>query len=250
VADTLYKQITVLPNSTLNINVTPLSQTVCPGQSTTITASGASGYTWMPGNLSGSLIAVSPQSNTSYTVKGEDNIGCGNSSMALVYVYPVTNLTVNTNPKTICAGQAVTLTASGALSYTWNTGAISHSLSVTPSTTIVYTITAISSQSCYTVFSYTLKVINCNGLAGLQENKSLFTIYPNPATQILNVDIGILQRGIAAIKIFNSLGQIIYSKQNLVSTIEGIDLHSWPKGIYFIEITTSEHYAVRKLLLE
>jgi len=250
VADTLYKQITVLPNSTLNINVTPLSQTVCPGQSTTITASGASGYTWMPGNLSGSLIAVSPQSNTSYTVKGEDNIGCGNSSMALVYVYPVTNLTVNTNPKTICAGQAVTLTASGALSYTWNTGAISHSLSVTPSTTIVYTITAISSQSCYTVFSYTLKVINCNGLPGLQENKSLFTIYPNPATQILNVDLGILQRGIAAIKIFNSLGQIIYSKQNLVSTIEGIDVHSWPKGIYFVEITTSEHYAVRKLLLE
>ncbi len=250
VADTLYKQITVLPNSTLNINVTPLSQTVCPGQSTTITASGASGYTWMPGNLSGSLIAVSPQSNTSYTVKGEDNIGCGNSSMALVYVYPVTNLTVNTKPKTICAGQAVTLTASGALSYTWNTGAISHSLSVTPSTTIVYTITAISSQSCYTVFSYTLKVINCNGLPGLQENKSLFTIYPNPATQILNVDLGILQRGIAAIKIFNSLGQIIYSKQNLVSTIEGIDLHSWPKGIYFVEITTSEHYAVRKLLLE
>ena len=183
VADTLHKQITVLPNPTLNISVSPLSQTLCPGQTATLTAFGASGYTWMPGVLSGAQVTVSPQSNTSYIVKGEDNNGCANSS------------------------------------------------------------------------TLSVSVINCTGLAGLRENKELFTVYPNPASEILNVELGTLNEVTARIEIFNSRGQIIYSEQNISSTNEKsriykLDLRDHLKGIYFIKITRGEQYAVKKLMLE
>ena len=250
VADTLYKQITVLPNTTLNIIVNPLSQTVCPGQSTILTASGAVGYTWMPGALSGSQVAVSTQSNAIYTVKGEDNNGCGNSSSVSVSVYPVSSLTVNSNPNKVCAGQAVKLTASGALSYTWNTGAISPSISINATSTTIYTITAIGAYSCTTVKNYTLNVFNCTGLENLRENKNLFSVFPNPATEILNVELKVFNAGTARIEIFNSQGQVIFSKPNLSLPREEIDVRSWPHGIYFIKINTGNLYNVKKLLLE
>lgn len=245
VADTLYKTITIA-NPTLNITISPLSQTVCQGQSTTLTASGASGYTWMPGALNGSQVAVSPQINTTYTVRGEDNAGCANKNLATVSVYPVSNLTVNTNPKMVCAGQSVTLTASGASSYTWNTGAQSQSLSVTPGNTIVYTLTSVDSYSCSKASSYTLNVINCTGISGLNENENLFAIYPNPAKEILIVEA--LSKPVL-IELVNSLGQIIYSTKETSDTCE-INLQGVSRGIYFIKIATEENYTIKKLVLE
>jgi alpha-tubulin suppressor-like RCC1 family protein len=44
--------------------------TVCAGASATLTATGASSYTWMPGSLTGSSISVSPNSTTAYSVTG------------------------------------------------------------------------------------------------------------------------------------------------------------------------------------
>jgi hypothetical protein len=248
VADTLYKQITVLPNPTLNISVSPLTQTVCPGQSTTLTASGASGYTWAPGNLTGSQVAVLPQSSTTYTVKGEDNIGCANSNTVSVTVYPVAAVTVVAEPEVVCQGQPVTLTASGALSYTWSTGAQSQSVTVTQASPAIYTITSIGAYSCSTVSNYTLNVIDCTGLEDWRENKNLFDVYPNPATEFLNVVW--MSEGMVRIEIYNTLGQIVYSKQNISSQTGAVDVRYWPRGIYFIKIETDGRYAVRKVLLE
>ncbi len=71
--------LTVNPFPTVTVSSPSVS--VCTGSSTTLTASGASTYTWMPGSLSGTSIAVSPVSNTTYTVTGTSAAGCsaGNS---------------------------------------------------------------------------------------------------------------------------------------------------------------------------
>lgn len=71
----------------VNINVNPLPTVsvastetlLCTGQTATLTASGASTYTWNPGG-NGNSIAISPGSTTSYTVNGTDLDGCSNTA--------------------------------------------------------------------------------------------------------------------------------------------------------------------------
>jgi len=60
--------------------------TICSGGSTTLTASGASTYTWMPGSLSGAVQNVSPAATTTYTVTGTDLNGCTATATVIVTV--------------------------------------------------------------------------------------------------------------------------------------------------------------------
>lgn len=71
-------QIIVNPLPTINASTT--NTVLCIGQSTTITAIGASTYTFIPGGASTSII-VSPTVNTTYTITGTDSNGCVNSSV-------------------------------------------------------------------------------------------------------------------------------------------------------------------------
>jgi len=129
--------------NTANITVTPLpiisvnSATICSGQTVTIIASGAATYSWNTGETSNSLLA-SPTSSTIYTVTGT-SLGCASINTATVTVNPSPSLTINST--SICAGQTATLTASGALSYTWDTGITSNSLVVSPTSTTIYSVT-------------------------------------------------------------------------------------------------------------
>ncbi len=56
--------------------VTASSNAGCVGETFTLTATGASTYTWNPGGLSGSSPTVAPTSSTTYTVVGTTSGGC------------------------------------------------------------------------------------------------------------------------------------------------------------------------------
>ncbi|MBK6834096.1 MAG: hypothetical protein IPG89_07400 [Bacteroidetes bacterium] len=59
---------------------------ICPGQSSTITLSGAATYTLQPGNLIsiGSAFVLSPTVTTTYTVTGTNSDGCIGTSQILI----------------------------------------------------------------------------------------------------------------------------------------------------------------------
>ncbi|MEM6877639.1 MAG: GEVED domain-containing protein, partial [Bacteroidota bacterium] len=64
---------------------------ICVGESITINAEGSGGtgnltFTWMPGNLSGSTITVSPTTTTTYTVTVEDENGCTSTDEVTIEV--------------------------------------------------------------------------------------------------------------------------------------------------------------------
>lgn len=126
----------------VTVNTAPVttvnSVTMCPGQTATLTAAGATSYLWDTGSTANPL-TVSPVVTTSYTVTGTTS-GCTSTAVATVTIGGSASPTVNS--PTICTGQTATLTATGGTSYTWDTGSTANPLSVTPLVTTSYTVTA------------------------------------------------------------------------------------------------------------
>jgi gliding motility-associated-like protein len=188
--------VTVNPAPTITVN----NPTICSGQSATLTASGATTYTWFQGATqigTGASINVSPTATTSYTVQGANATGCPGIATSTVTVNPVA--TANAGPnQTICAGQSVTLAGSfggSATSATWSapagTGTFSSTTNMgatfTPSITsgtVTLTLTtndpagpcpAVTSQMTVTVNPNPTSTFTYNGNQCLTGNNYVFT---------------------------------------------------------------------------
>lgn len=140
-----------------SVSLSPTNLTVCSGQSTTITANGATNYTWNTNQTTSQIIVNTPVT-TNYSVIGFDSNGCSNTaSMQLVIANP--SVTISSSSSTVCSGKTITLTANGATSYTWNTNQNSLQILVSPTTNITYSIYALDNYSCSTTASINLFVI-------------------------------------------------------------------------------------------
>lgn len=133
-------------NTTLTVISTPTisatSATVCSGQTATLTAAGATNYTWTPGSVTSATLTSAPVATTNYTVFGANGT-CTAQATATISIGSAVSISIN--QPTICAGATVTLTAtSPATTYTWNTGANTNSIVVTPTATTVYSVTGTS----------------------------------------------------------------------------------------------------------
>ncbi|MDO8998244.1 MAG: hypothetical protein Q7W45_00655, partial [Bacteroidota bacterium] len=135
-----WPQFTTVFISAPNILVSASPSTICPTLSSTITASGAVSYTWQPGNLNGSSVVVSPTATTIYTVTGTTSLSCVSSKTILITVSSAPVITINTSTNVVCSGSPATLTANGATSYTWSTGANGSVTVVNPTITTTYTV--------------------------------------------------------------------------------------------------------------
>lgn len=138
----------------VSISVTG-NNSICLGQSTNLTASGSTSYTWSTGSTN-STINVSPTSTTNYTVSSIA-ASCSNTAVYTVSVTPPPTLTVSGTP--YCAGQTTTVTAIGANSYTWSTGSTTNSTVVSPIGNTTYTVVGSSIPSCTSSVVFTPSLI-------------------------------------------------------------------------------------------
>ena len=146
--------VTVMEDTTPPpISLTAPTLTICNGESVTLTASGASSYTWtgLPGN--GNTQTVSPTSTTSYTVSAVGANGCTAQTTITITVVPA--IISSLSDIQICNGNTGLLDAGPGPNYTysWNTGETSRTISPTQSGT--YTVT-INNGVCSKVFSATV----------------------------------------------------------------------------------------------
>ena len=144
---TAISTVTVTPLPTVTVN----SPTICSGTTASLTANGATTYTWT-GGLAGNP-ATTPvlSASTPYTVTGTAS-GCTGTAISNVTVTPLPTVTVNS--PTICSGTTATLTANGATTYTW-TGGLAGNPATTPilSASTPYTVTGTSSGCTGTAIS-------------------------------------------------------------------------------------------------
>lgn len=130
------------------IDLTP-NVDICEGASTTLTASGATTYTWLPATglsaTTGASVTATPATTTNYTVTGTAN-GCNGTAAVTVTVNPYPVVSVTPLTTTVCAGVTTTLTAAGANSYTWSpatglSATTGTNVDATPLVTTTYTVT-------------------------------------------------------------------------------------------------------------
>ena len=111
----------------ININATPVPDTICSGGFTDLTGSGATTYSWNPGGLSGTTITVSPTITTTYTVTG--TVGtCTATTTVTVIVNQLPNVNTSSTSSTCNLNNgSATATPSGGISpytYSWNTSPV------------------------------------------------------------------------------------------------------------------------------
>ncbi len=114
---------------------------ICSGTNATLTANGATSYTWNPGAITGSNVVVSPTASVIYTVSGTSGCGINTSTTSLIVI---ASPTVSVNSGAICSGQTFTMVPNGALTYTYSSG----SAVVSPTTNASYNVTGTSSLGC------------------------------------------------------------------------------------------------------
>jgi gliding motility-associated-like protein len=167
--------------------VTATSATLCAGQSTNLTASGAYTYTWQPGNVTGSSYQFSGNTSVNVTVIGSMN-GCSNSANASIVVNPNPNASISTTANKSCAPSCVTFTANGSssvVSYGW----LVNGLGITGGQNANY---CFPESGTYTLG---LNVVDNNGCSANAAPVNI-EVYPNPIADfnysplkpIINID--------------------------------------------------------------
>lgn len=131
------------------------TNTICASTPVTLTASGGTTYTWQPGSINSNPAIFTPTTTTSYVVNGTNASGC--TGLANITITVLTNsISISNSIPFTCVG-SYTLTAFGATNYTWQPGSIiSNSITVNPSSTAIYTVTA--NSSCLSTISQTILV--------------------------------------------------------------------------------------------
>ena len=142
---------------------------ICPGGTANLTASGGTGYTWYDGATvigTSATIAVSPAVQSQYTVEITDGT-CTDVQQSLVTVNPTPTIDGGVD-QAVCSGTAVTLTASGAVSYSWDNG-VTDGIPFTPASTTTYTVTGTDGNGCQGTDMVTVTVNSAPTTSGLAE---------------------------------------------------------------------------------
>ncbi|MGN6568852.1 MAG: PKD domain-containing protein [Flavipsychrobacter sp.] len=198
-------------SDTITITVNPLpavkagaDQSICKNSTTTLTATGASTYTWSPTTgLSCATCAstsATVSSTTTYIVTGTSAAGCTAKDTVVVTIKPLP--TVDAGPDAgVCKGGSVELKASGAVSYVWTpTATLScstcDSTLAMPGSTTTYSVVGTAANGCKDtdnvvvtvyqppVITVTHDTILCNG-SSIQLNASGASTYSwRPASSL------------------------------------------------------------------
>lgn len=177
--NTATQTITVTSNTIPIVTVTASQDPICAGDQTTLTASGASTYTWAPaGSLSasnGTSVVASPTVTTTYTVNG--TAGCTGTQTITITVNQGPTLSVSPAVSDICQGGSVVLNAAGASTYSWSpAGSLSAStgstVTASPQLSTTYTVNATAANGCTASGTASVNVILSSSLPIIEDFQS------------------------------------------------------------------------------
>jgi Secretion system C-terminal sorting domain/Ig-like domain CHU_C associated/SprB repeat len=263
--------ITIPQTPVLSLNVSP-SQTICFATSASIFAQASGGtppYSYTLTNLATNSATTLTTSNginatpnltttTQFTAMVFDG-GCSNGPLTII---------VNVHPPLIASGYAVnacdgnsvilapniTSTGNGGpYSYVWSNTSSTATIGVMASlTNTPATYTVIIDDGCSIPNTSAVFTVNVSSCVGLKENKNSevkVSFYPNPANDLLSIDVENTPDAIK-IKLFSILGQEIL-QQEIINTKSIMDLSALNSGMYYLSVySKNEKLLTEKVIIQ
>jgi PKD repeat protein len=219
---------------------------ICFGSSASLnaTAVGNLTYNWTPAATlttpTLSQTQATPNATTDYVIIVNDGV-CSASDTMTVMVWPLPPTPIITQ-----IGNNLETTA-GFATYQWyennNIIAGETQAMITPTTTGSYSVAAIDTNGCISISQpYSFVIQGINNFAN-----SLISIFPNPASSILDISMPNLVEK-AHIEIINLQGAIVF-QEYILETNNRFDLQNLSSGMYFVNISHSLGSISKKLVI-
>ncbi len=239
----------------LSANVSTIDSVNCNGGSdgvaTIIPLGGTPAYSYLWSNGETAQTATN-LFGTTYTCTVVDTNGCiavANIDIGEPSQLIVSTTIVNATCETCCDGQ-VSVSATGGTSnyhYLWSNGEVTPIIdTLCPDTfTVVVTDANFCSDSISVIISSPV---------GIEETQSInvFTIFPNPTSGIFTVETNSRDNETILLRIFNSLGKMIYDKEVYATKNfkYEVDLTGNATGIYLFQMTDNKSTEIQRLIMK
>ncbi|WP_157609255.1 T9SS type A sorting domain-containing protein [Psychroflexus torquis] len=82
-----------------------------------------------------------------------------------------------------------------------------------------------------------------------QEELAFLSLYPNPTTGLINIDLKEAGEALENIKIFSTDGKLVKQINIINNSTEQIDVSDLSRGFYLVELQTANSIYVEKLIL-
>lgn len=247
------QEITISVNPLPTITIQASSTEICEGEELTLTAIGATSYSWTGGVTNG--VPFTPFATTNFDVIGEDANGCSSSASITITVneLPTTSL-ISGNQFVQCNSTAESYSVNGSTGATflWSVPVGATIVSGQGSNEIVVdfngsfgiiSVVETNEEGCEGD-EQTLTV-ECN--LGLSENGiEQLSIYPNPTSNSSTIYSSIIGESYAQVTIYDGTGRAILSTR--IKNGEDINMSDLSPGTYFGVLFTNEKQQHFKLV--
>lgn len=186
---------------------------------------------------------ISPLATANYT-----SAGAADAFLLKLIPCPLQTPSVSGTPTLICTGNSSSLSVTGAVNYTWSTGATTSVITVSPANTTTYSATGQFLNGCLTTNTINIQVSPCTTINETTDLVELVKVYPNPASSKISVFDGGFMND-AVVELVDLTGKIIMSSVLIGGNTE-LDLAEIKKGMYFIKIRSGEKEVVKKIVRE
>ncbi|MDX2173592.1 MAG: T9SS type A sorting domain-containing protein [Bacteroidota bacterium] len=236
------KTLSVFNTPTLVLSANSL--TVCNQDPFSITASGATSYTWSYSGGNNATVTYTPNGDWTYTVTASNN-GCVAKDTVHVTNLPKPTLVLSANSLTVCDQSTFSITVSGANTYTWSNGG-GNSATATYTTGVpgMTTYTVIGDASgCFSQDTINVTAISCVGVLELAKNGTSFKVYPNPANDKLTLKMSGTKTISVNIEMFDVSGKLILKQQasfDKEKTEYSLNISSISNGIYSLKASSKD----------
>lgn len=193
-----------------------------------------SGGTFTTGVLSGDT--------TFYVIESS----CGyDSAPAVISLTAAASPTVQASPlvTTICNGNSVTLSASGASSYTWTGNLQQNQVVVSPTVSTNYVVTGSGQNGCKSTATVQVSVDQCLGIKASQQVNQ--RIFPNPAHDQFTIEL----TEPSDFTLYSANGSQVLHQENLRGA-QTIDTSSLPAGLYIGVIQSGQKASYHKIVIQ
>ncbi len=233
--------ISDVPQATIN---PPGPISICDGTIVTFCASGGTEYTWLnSGAPISTMECIDVNYTGDFTVQVANDNGCTSLAIATVTVFP--NPVVDLGDDIIyLTGTDTVLNAEGpGLTYLWNTGETTPSITVSEDG--LYSVTVTDGNGCEGTDE--VEVLGSSSTSDVNKVEGI-SIYPNPAGDYIDVVFTnqVWLRS-SRICLYNLQGELLST--HIVADQEGsqrIAVSSLAPGIYFLYVSSGREYGITK----